>query len=268
MIKTIGQISVWLLIGLVVWMGVDMAVRGASGFHFGYLFEAPADMGRSGGIATILVSTALIVTLAVVLAVLFSLPAAIIYTEFQRDTRFWRLMHIILDIGVGAPRIVWGLFGGVLFVGYFNLGFSILSGIITLACLLAPILVTGFIVGLQATDPALRKQCVALGLTRWSTLWNQVLPAARPSLIATAVLATGRGCGDAAALLFTAGVATTLPTSLYDSGATLAVFVFHLLTVIPGGQTAAYTAAAVLFVIMLAIQWMITAANGKGRFAH
>ncbi len=133
----------------------------------------------------------------------------------------------------------------------------------TLACLLAPILATGFIAGLQAVDPALHNQCDALGVSRWTTVWRQVIPAARPALIASVALAAGRGCGDAAALMFTAGVTSAMPQSVFDPGATLAVHVFHLLATVPGGQQAAYTAAAVLFGLTLMIQVGIACTQRK-----
>lgn len=267
LIRGIGEVSTLLLIGLVVWMGGDLAIRGAAGFYPGYLFEAPSNLGRSGGIAPILVSTAIIVLMAVVLATILSLPTAILYTDVLSAGPLKSGLYAILDTGVGIPRIVWGLFGGVMFGGLLGLGFSVLTGVLTLVCLLSPILATGFISGLQSVDPAFYEQGHALGGSRWTILWQQVIPAARPALVATVALAVGRGCGDAAALLFTAGVATSMPHSLFDSGSTLAVFIFHLLTTVPGGQTAAYSAAAVLFGITLLIQGAIALTNRTGRFA-
>ncbi|MFT4587487.1 MAG: phosphate transport system permease protein, partial [Limisphaerales bacterium] len=228
----------------------------------------PSDLGRSGGIGPMLASTFLIVLLATGLAALVSMPAAVLYTELDSPRWYRRAVSATMDIGIGVPRIVWGLFGGVVFGGVLGLGFSVASGVLTLACLLSPILVTGFISGLQAVDPALREQCAALGVSRWRAFWRQILPAARPALIAATALGVGRGCGDAAALLFTAGVVSELPQSLLDPAATLAVFVFHLLTTIPGGQTAAYTAAGVLFLITLAIQVGIAGADQQEGLAR
>ena len=267
MTKVSGAITTTLLVGLVVWIGCDLAVRGAGGFYPGYLFENPTDLGRAGGIGPVLISTGVVVSLAVTLAFLVSLPSAIVYVELLGSNWLSSAYQALLDVGVGVPRIVWGLFGGVLFGGFMGFGFSMLTGVITLACLLAPILATGFIAGLRAVDPTLRAQCAALGVSRWTTVWTHTLPAARPALVASTALAVARGCGDAAALLFTAGVTTELPRSLLDPGATLAVFVFHLLSTVPGGQKAAYTAAAVLFFVTFGIQVGIACANRRERFA-
>lgn len=265
-VKTLGALATLLLVALVVGMGVDLAVRGAEGFYAGYLVDPPQDLGRAGGIGPLLANTALIVVLAVVLASLVSLPAALLYTELVRPPLARRLLHAVLDVGVGTPRIVWGLFGGVFFGGVLGYGFSVITGVATLACLLMPILTTGFISGLEAVDPELRDQCSALGVSPWSTVWRQLVPAARPALVASLALAAGRGFGDAAALFFTAGLATELPSSLFDSASTLAVFVFNLLSTVPGGQKSAYSAAAILFLITLLVQLAITATGRRENF--
>lgn len=268
MIRRLGMLASLLLVGLVLWLGGDLAVRGAGGFYRGYLLDAPADLGRAGGIGPLLLNTALIVSLSVALATLVSLAAAVLYTQRLPVQWVRRALHAMLDVGVGMPRIVWGLFGGVFFGGVLGFGFSVITGVLTLSCLLAPILATGFIGGLQGVDPELRSQCEALGVGRWTALWTQVIPAARPALVASIALATGRGFGDAAALFFTAGIATELPTSLLDPAATLAVFIFNLLTTVPGGQTSAYSAAAVLFAISLLVQVGIAATGRREALAR
>ena len=267
MIRRVGALATLLPVALVGWMGVDLALRGAAGFYPGYLVEGPRDLGRAGGIGPLLVSTALVVTLAVALAAVASLAAAVLATELL-GLRLRGAARALLDVGVGVPRIVWGLFGGVVFGGLLGWGFSVATGVATLACLLAPILTTGFLAGLEAVDPALGDQCAALGGSRWTALRTQVIPAARPALVASIALATGRGFGDAAALYFTAGLATEVPSSLFDSAATLAVFVFNLLSTVPGGQTAAYSAAAVLFAVTLLIQALIAAAGRQESLAR
>lgn len=267
MVRRLGGLATLLLLGLVLWIGGDLAIRGSDGFYTGYLIDAPRDLGRAGGIGPLLVNTTLIVVLSVALAVLLSLPAAVVYTELA-SAPWRRPLRALLDIGVGVPRIVWGLFGGVVFGGLLGYGFSVLTGVLTLTCLLAPILATGFIAGLEAVDPELREQCAALGVSRFTTVWTQVVPAARPALVAAVALATGRGFGDAAALFFTAGLSAELPSSLFDSASTLAVFVFNLLATVPGGQKSAYSAAAVLFLITFLIQLVIASAGRRQALAH
>ncbi len=267
MIRKAGALATALLVTLTIGIGVDLFVRGATGFRPDYLVSAPRDLGRGGGIGPILVSTGIIVGAATLLATVLSFPAAVFITEIRRPAWFGRFSLITLNIGIGVPRIVWGVFGAALFGGVLGLGFSVATGVLTLTCLLAPIMTTGFVSGLNAVDPALAAQCRALGASRWVTVWRQIVPAARPALAATAALAAGRGMGDAAALLFTSGVVASMPHSWFDSAATLAVYIFHLLTSVPGGQQAAYTAAALLFVMAALVQVSVAWVNGQQRFA-
>ena len=173
MFRRAGAAATLLLIALVLWIGCDLAVRGHSGFYARYLVDPPQDLGRAGGIGPLLLNTALVVSLAVALAIALSLPAAILYTELPGPAVLKRPIRALLDVGVGVPRIVWGLFGGVVFGGFLGYGFSLLTGVLTLACLLAPILATGFIAGLEAVDPELREQCAALGVSRCVTVWTR-----------------------------------------------------------------------------------------------
>lgn len=266
MSKLPGLAATLFLIGLTAWMGLDLLSREGRHWSAAYFTEAPRDLGRAGGIAPMLVSTGIVVGLGMLLATLVSLPLALAFTELEPPAPLKSALRAVLEVGVGVPRVVWGLFGGAVFGGYCGLGFSLLTGVLTLACLLSPILATGFIASLEQVELEVREQCAALGVSRWQAAWRQVIPAALPGLTAPLALAAGRGCGDAAALLFTAGVAMQMPQSLFDPGATLSVFVFHLLASVPGGQKAAYSAAAVLFLITLGVQLAIASLTREERF--
>jgi len=266
MIKCLGLLSSLFLAGVAIGIGIDLWVRGASALHIGYLVEAPRDLGRAGGIGPILASTAIIVGSSVFLASAIGLPAAIVFFTASGLPWLDPLIRITLHVGVGVPRIVWGLFGAAVFGGLFEFGFSILTGVLTLTCLLLPIITSGFLAGLEGIGRDLHEQCRAIGVSQWTSLWLQILPAARPSVTSAMALAAARGCGDAAALLFTAGVATSMPSSVYDSGATLSVFIYQLLNTVPGGQNAAYAAAAILFTFTFVIQGAIAKSNQTARF--
>lgn len=267
MIRGGGALAAALCVALAIGIGFDLFVRGAAGFRADYLVSGPRDLGRGGGIGPVLVSTGIIVGTATLLALLVSFPAAVFIAEVRRPAWCGRFARVTLNIGVGVPRIVWGIFGAALFGGALGLGFSVATGILTLACLLAPIMTSGFVAGLNSVDPVLAEQCRALGASRWTTVWRQIVPAARPALAATAALVAGRGMGDAAALLFTSGVAASIPHSWFDPAATLAVYIFHLLTSVPGGQQAAYTAAALLFALAALVQLAVAWTNSEQRFA-
>lgn len=267
MIRRTGAMATAMFVVLTVGIGADLFVRGAASFGPDYLWSAPRHLGREGGVGPVLVGTGIVVGAATLLAVVLSFPAAVVIAEARRPSWFRSFCRVTLNIGIGVPRIVWGVFGAAVFGSALGLGFSVATGVLTLACLMAPIMTTGFVSGLDAVDPALGEQCRALGASRWAAVWRQIVPAARPALTATVALAAGRGLGDAAALLFTSGVVAAIPHAWSDSAATLAVYIFHLLTCVPGGQQAAYAAAAVLFALAAAVQLAVSAMHGEQRFA-
>ena len=133
------------------------------------------------------------------------------------------------------------------------MGFSILSGGLTLACMLLPILVSTAEAGLHAIPDAYRQSAAALGMSRTATLVHLLLPAAAPALAAGLLLGIGRAGAETAALLFTSGYVDRMPGSLLDSGRTLAIHIFDLSMNVPGGDAPAHASALVLIIVLLLI---------------
>ncbi|TQV88339.1 ABC transporter permease subunit [Aliikangiella coralliicola] len=265
MIRIICMCCALLFLGLILAIGFDLYTEAADVFYDGYLTDKPSDLGTKGGIAPIILNTFIIVGLAIAIAFPFSLAAAATYTMVLKSqpTTLQRLFIFLIDLGIGIPRIVWGLAGAAIFSGLFGLGFSIISGVLTLALLLSPILTFGFIAGIESLEKQLKIQCQVLGLTDLVTFWMQLIPSAKSALLTTTLIAVGRGFGDAAALLFTSGIASRIPSSILDPAATLSVWVFQLTTAIPGGEKRAFAAAFILFTITLIIQGCLSISNKK-----
>lgn len=244
-----------LLLTLFFGMALDLIARGGASLTPTYLFEGVSDAGRAGGVGPVIVSTLAVVLLAIAFAMPLALGAAMLCGEvLMRRPRLRKLARGSLDIMVSVPSVAVGLVGWTLFSEGFGIGFSLLSGSLTLALMLTPILSVAFIVGFERVDRGLRSECLALGVNRWTTFWRQVVPAARPALLAGVVLAVGRATAETAALVLTSGISTRMPGSLLDPGATLAVHVYHLARDVPGGESRAYTAALTLFAISVGVQ--------------
>jgi phosphate transport system permease protein len=133
------------------------------------------------------------------------------------------------------------------------MGFSILSGGLTLACMLLPILVSTAEAGLRAAPGAYRLSAAALGISRRAALFHVLLPVAAPALMAGLLLGIGRALAETAALLFTSGYVDRMPDSLLDSGRTLAMHIYDLSMNVPGGDASAYASALVLIIALLLI---------------
>jgi phosphate transport system permease protein len=236
----------------------DLLRHGAGRLSWDFLVAAPRNAGREGGLGSILVSTVLI--LAVCMAVSLPLGVATAVLLSEREGRFARLVRRSLDVLSGVPSIVFGLFGNAFFCKALGLGFSILSGGLTLACMVLPILIRATEEGLRAVPRDLKLGAAALGLSRTTTLAHLILPAAVPGLMVGFILGVGRAIAETAALLFTSGYVDRMPASLLDSGRALTVHIYDLSMNVPGGDRSAYGAALVLVTMLFVINsaaWMI-----------
>ncbi|GAB1235672.1 phosphate ABC transporter permease PstA [Ferrigenium sp. UT5] len=251
-------VAVWgamvLLAGVFCWMLADIVWHGIGKLDWEFLTAEPMDAGRAGGILPILVATLLILLVALGVAVPLGLGAAIYLSEFTRSqSRFRRFVNISLDALSGVPSIVFGLFGNAFFCIWLGLGFSILSGGLTLACMVLPIFIRLSESGLSAVAVEWRQGASALGLSRSTTLWHLLLPAAAPAISAGLMLGIGRALAETAALIFTSGYVDRMPEALSDSGRALSVHIYDLSMNVSGGDQAAYASALVLMVALLII---------------
>ena len=256
--NALATVFVWLIAllvsGVFAWLLADIIIHGLPQLSWSFLIEIPKNAGRSGGIGPIIVATALILLVAIVTAAPLGLATAVLLSEFTRhDSVFGRLVRRSLDVLAGVPSIVFGLFGNAFFSIYLGLGFSILSGGLTLACMVLPILIRTAEEGLQAAPNDYRLAAAALGMSRSAALVHLLLPAAMPALVAGLLLGIGRAGAETAALIFTSGYVDRMPDSLFDSGRALSVHIYDLSMNVAGGDANAYTSALVLIILLLII---------------
>jgi phosphate transport system permease protein len=241
------------------WILGDILWHGVGQLSWEFLTTAPRNAGREGGIAPILISTCLILGVCMAVSLPLGVGTAVLLAEFTTtESLFGRLVRRSLDVLAGVPSIVFGLFGNAFFSIKLGLGFSILSGGLTLACMVLPILIRSTEAGLQAVPPEYRLGAAALGLSRTTTLGKLLLPAATPGLVVGLVLGIGRAIAETAALIFTSGYVDRMPESLLDSGRSLSVHIFDLSMNVAGGDANAYASALVLLILLLLVNGMAT----------
>ena len=229
----------------------DIAVNGIKAVSWEFLTENPLDAGRKGGIASILVSTALIVGVSLAAAVPLAFGTALLLAEYlPAQSRLTSFIRGSLDILAGVPSVVFGLFGLALLCRQLGLGYSILAGGLTLACMILPTLTRTMCSAFEALGNQYRIAGSALGLSRVSILLNVSLPLALPAITAGIVLGLTRALAETAVLLFTSGYADRMPTSLLNSGRSISLHIYELATNVPGGDQAAYGSAFVLIVLL------------------
>lgn len=251
-------IIVWFAVLIVVatflWLLTDLTVHGMAKINVSFLLGAPENAGRDGGIGTILVSTLLILGVALSATIPLGLGTAVYLSEYTDNAGLLaRLIRMSLDVLAGVPSIVFGLFGNALFCVWLGFGFSILSGGLTLACMMLPIFIRSTEAGLSAVSEEWRRGAAALGLTRAAALWHVLLPAAASAMTAGLMLSVGRALAETAALIFTSGYVDRMPDSLSDSGRALSVHIYDLSMNVTGGDESAYGAALVLIVLLVVI---------------
>ncbi len=232
----------------------DLLRHGAGSLSWAFVVDAPRDAGRAGGIAPIVVATLAILGVCLAASLPLGVATAIMLAEFARGAGWpGRVVHASLDVLSAVPSIVFGLFGNAFFSLYLGLGFSLLSGGLTLACMVLPLLIRATEEALRAVPDDYRTAAAALGLSRAATLSHVLLPAATPGIVVGLVLAIGRALAETAVLLFTSGYVDRMPASLFDSGRALSVHIYDLAINVPGGEAHAYATALVLAALLLAV---------------
>lgn len=261
-------ITVWLcaaaIAGFFLCLLGDMLVHGWERLSWDFLLTEPERSGRRGGIAPILVSTLSVLAIMLTVALPLGLSTAVWLSEFTGgDHRSAGWIRFSLDVLAGVPSIVYGLFGSAFFCVWLGLGYSLLAGGLTLACMVLPILIRTTEAGLAAVPDDWRQGAAALGLSKWAALRFLLLPAAAPAVTAGLMLGIGRALAETAVLLFTSGYVDRMPSSWLDSGRVLAVHIFDLSMNVTGGDKAAYGTALILMALLLIVNGLAIALSDR-----
>ena len=200
-----------------------------------------------------LLNTILITLLSLLIAVPLGVFAAIYLVEYaRRGSRLVRVIRMNAETLSGIPSIVYGLFGMLFFVTYLKLGFSMLSGALTLSIMILPVVLRTSEEALMSVPDSYREGSFGLGAGRLRTVFRVVLPDAVPGILAGVILGIGRIVGETAALIYTAGTASDTVSGMMDSARTLSV---HMYALSQEGlyinQT--YATAVVLLIIVVGI---------------
>jgi phosphate transport system permease protein len=229
-------------------------LKGVPAINLEMLFQTPKGgyyLGKEGGILNAIIGSLYLALGGTLLAILIGLPLALFMKTYAGKSPWSGWVRITLDVLWGVPSIVYGAFGFMLMLAM-GLRSSLLGGIITLALLELPILTRSVDEVIRMIPTDLEQASYALGTTRLETAMFIISRQMLPGIVTAVLLAFGRGIGDAASVLFTAGYTDRIPTSLLQpvGSLPLAVF-FQLNTPYPEVQSRAYAAALVLTVIVL-----------------
>jgi phosphate transport system permease protein len=225
--------------------------EGIGGISLDFLLGKPGAMGKEGGIFPIIVGTIYVTVVSIAIATPIGIGGAIYFNEYSRDTRFIRVLRFGTETLAGIPSIIFGLFGFTFFVIWLGLGWSIISGGLTLAFMILPTIVRTSEEALKAVPRSYREGSLALGATMWESIVNIVLPAASPGIVTGIILSIGRAIGETAAVLLTAGSSLKIPHSLLDPARTMSIHLYILTTEGLSMENAYRTATVLVFMILI-----------------
>ena len=243
-----GVITLLLLIVIIGYV----LIQGLPGINWEFLSTNPkGGFSGEGGILSTVVSTLYLIGITLVLLVPIGIGSAVYLSEYAPNNRLTRIIRYGIETLAGIPSIIFGLFGYALFVTVLSFNFSILSGALTLVCLLLPTMITTTEEALKAVSYSYREAALALGTTKWQMISRIVLPSAIPGIVTAVILCIGRAIGETACLYVTMGGSAAMPSSLLEGGRTLSLHVFYLAMETNAMDKAMATAAVLIIIIIL-----------------
>jgi phosphate transport system permease protein len=241
-----------LTLGILIFIIFFVLQKGLPVINFNFLFTKPQDMGKSGGILPVLIGTALLPILAILIAAPLGIGTSVYLSEFTRENRITKIIRFGTDCLAGVPSIIFGLFGFIFFVTLLGMGWSILSGGMSLALMILPTIIRTSEEAIKSVPKSYREVSFSLGATRWQTVRKVIIPNALPGIVTGIILGVGRSIEETAVVIFTAGSSLLIPTSIFDSTRTMAVH-FYILAREGISTENAYGTAAVLIIAVLSI---------------
>lgn len=202
-----ASFSIVLLAGIFCYVGC----RGISSISWEFLTTVPSAIKGTMGIAGNIVNTLYIIIITLIIAVPFGVGAAIYLNEYAKPGRIVKLIEFTTETLSGIPSIVFGLFGYVFFGVTLKLGYSILTGALTLTLIILPLITRNTQEALKTVPNSYRSGALGIGATKWYMIRTILLPSAMPGIITGIILSIGRIVGESAALLFTSGSGYLLP---------------------------------------------------------
>ena len=254
--QKIAKVIIWSAAILVLFVLFSIIIyilsKGIPNITWQFLTQIPSDMGRSGGILSAIVGTLSVTLVAIVVATPLGVGTAFYLTEYTRESMITKIIRFSAESLAGIPSIVYGLFGFIFFVIYLKLGWSILSGGLTLAVMILPTIIRTSEEAIRTVPPMYREVSFSLGGTKWQTMIKVLVPSALPGISTGIILGIGRCVAETAAVILTAGSALRMPTSIFSPARTMAVH-FYILAREGISMERAYGTAALLIILILLI---------------
>ena len=264
LINLSAAFSVILLAGIIAYV----FVKGIRSVNLQFLTTVTSTLNKTVGIAGNIVNTLYIIVITLLIATPVGIGSAIYLNEYAKPGKLVRAIEFTTETLSGIPSIIFGMLGRMFFGTGLGLGYSILTGSLTLTLMVLPLITRNTQEALKTVPDSYRSGALGMGATKWYMIRTVLLPSAMPGIITGVILAIGRIVGESAALLFTAGSGYLLPKSgisflkkILESGGTLTIQLY--LSMAKAEYSTAFGIATVLLVIVLVINWLTKVLSRK-----
>ena len=257
LINIAAAFSVVLLIGILAYV----FLKGIGSVNFTFLTTVTSTLKGTVGIAGNIVNTLYIIVITLLIATPLGVGSAIYLNEYAKPGKLVRAIEFTTETLSGIPSIIFGLFGMMFFGTGLGLGYSILTGALTLTLMVLPLITRNTQEALKTVPDSYRSGALGMGATKWYMIRTILLPSAMPGIVTGIILAIGRIVGESAALLFTAGSGYLFPKGgmgilkkILESGGTLTIQLY--LSMAKAEYSTAFGIAVILLLIVLFINWI------------
>lgn len=255
--KKVFSVMKWISVTCVVLSCVSLVaivvfilIKGLPNISLHFLFGKHSE--RDFAISGILITTLKLVFVAILISIPIGIGCAVFLNQYTKsNSRFVKVIRMSIQTLAGVPSIVFGLFGMLMFVDFFNLGVGIWAGGLTLALMLLPTIVTTVEESLKQVPKNLLEASYGLGAGKLRTTMKVLLPSAMPGVVSSIILSMGRVVSESASVLFTAGSSFKMSKSFGGEGASLAVAMYLLAS--EGFFEDAFAVAVVLIVLVVCL---------------
>jgi phosphate transport system permease protein len=253
-----GALFASLAVGMLtlVWLLVSVAIDAWPRLNADVLFHFPSGNPELAGAQSAIMGTIWVVGMTALITIPLGIGAAIYLEEYADRDRWWnRMIELNIQNLAAVPSIVYGILGLAFFVrGFLGLGQTVLAAALTLALLVLPIVIISSREAIRAVPDSIRNGALALGATRWQTIWRQVLPAAIPGMATGSILALSRAIGEAAPLVLLGGLTfiTFNPEGLDSAFTVLPIQIFNWIQR-PQDEFRVLAAAAIVVLLVLLV---------------
>lgn len=248
-LNSLLYISSFITVGVLVLIVGFIFIKGIKGISLDYIFSDYSASG-DGGIFPMILSTLYMVLVSIAVSTPIGILSAIYLNEYAKKGKIVETIRFATECLSGIPSIVYGLFGGIFFVVTLKMQYSIIAGALTVAIIILPVIIRTTEEALKTVPNEYREGSLAMGATKFQTLYKVILPSALPGILSGVILSIGRVIGESAAVFLTAGTVASMPSTIFDSARTLTVH-SYLLTKELGDISGAASVGIVLIIIVL-----------------